>query len=60
MTKCECGCGDVTKGGVFLPGHDQKLRAEIEKQAGGLLKLRRLVEVETGTVITCEKKDDGK
>jgi len=41
---CRCGCGETTKGGQFLPGHDQKLRAEIERRAGGIEELRRIVE----------------
>ena len=41
---CKCGCGESTKGGRFRPGHDQKLRAEIERRAGGLEELRILVE----------------
>lgn len=52
MPKCECGCGDDTAGGHFLPGHDQKLRAAIEKAAGGLLKLRDVVERQIGREIT--------
>jgi hypothetical protein len=40
---CRCGCGGETKGGRYLPGHDQKLRAEIERRAGGLEELRRVV-----------------
>ena len=42
--KCHCGCSGVTKGGWYLPGHDQKLRAAIEEKAGGLLELKTLVE----------------
>jgi hypothetical protein len=42
--------------GDFLPGHDQKLRSEIEKQVGGLLKLRELVERELGRSIKTKKK----
>lgn len=53
MNVCECGCGDRTKGGKFLPGHDQKLRAEIERAAGGILKLRSLVEADKGVRIIC-------
>ncbi|SMY06540.1 hypothetical protein [Flavimaricola marinus] len=53
--QCECGCGDDTKGGDFLPGHDQRLRAEIERRVGGLLKLRRLVELQIGAPIMCER-----
>jgi hypothetical protein len=34
------GCGDKTRGGVVLPGHDQKLRAALEKAVGGLLAMR--------------------
>jgi hypothetical protein len=48
---CHCGCGDLTKGGRFLPGHDQKLRIEIERQAGGLEKLREIVEKAIGSRI---------
>ena len=25
--ECECGCGDMTAGGRFIPGHDSKLKA---------------------------------
>jgi hypothetical protein len=41
---CACGCGGETKGGRFLPGHDQKLRAAIEREVGGLEELRHVVE----------------
>ena len=41
---CNCGCGGQTKGGRYLPGHDQKLRTAIEETAGGLLELKLLVE----------------
>lgn len=41
---CACGCGQSTKGGAFLPGHDAKLRATIEQSVGGLLPLERFVE----------------
>ncbi len=58
MPKCECGCDENTKGGVFLPGHDQKLRVEIERVAGGLVELRSLVEQETGVKIRCESEKD--
>jgi hypothetical protein len=41
---CGCGCGGQTRGGDFLPGHDQRLRAILEEKAGGLLNLKRIVE----------------
>lgn len=44
MPQCECGCKEQTASGLFRPGHDQKLRASLENRAGGLLKLRSLVE----------------
>ena len=44
MSKCECGCGQETKGGDFAPGHDQKVRAALEARVGGLLNLRTLVD----------------
>lgn len=44
---CGCGCGEETKG-KFRPGHDQKLRARLEKKTGGLKNLERLVEKAEG------------
>ncbi len=44
MPICACGCGETTKGGKFLPGHEQKLRKAIEDKVGGLALLGRLVE----------------
>ena len=44
MSECACGCGERTAGGTFRPGHDQKLRADTEARAGGLLSLARLVD----------------
>lgn len=41
---CACGCGDRPVKGVFLPGHDQRLRADLERRVGGLIQLRMLVE----------------
>lgn len=44
MALCECGCGDQARSGSFLPGHDQRLRTELERRVGGLLALRSLIE----------------
>ena len=44
MPLCAFGCGQTTKGGTYLPGHDAKLRAAIEQSVGGLLPLDQLVE----------------
>ena len=44
MSSCSCGCGEQTAGGVFRPGHDQKLRTDLEQRAGGLLSLSKLIE----------------
>lgn len=41
---CACGCGGSPASGTFLPGHDQKLRADLECRVGGLVQLRMLVE----------------
>ena len=40
---CACGCGGISKD-KWLPGHDQKLRAAIENEVGGLIELRRIIE----------------
>lgn len=41
---CECGCGGTPAKGLFLPGHDQRLRSRLEERVGGLLALRNLVD----------------
>ena len=41
--RCACGCGTACTG-QWVPGHDQKLRAAIEREVGGLVELRRIVE----------------
>lgn len=48
---CACGCGGKTRGGEFLPGHDQTLRTAIEAEVGGLLQLQALVEKTLGRAI---------
>lgn len=48
MPICSCGCGQNTKGGRFLPGHDQKLIAALVAAMGGVEKLRDLVEEKVG------------
>ena len=40
---CSCGCGGISRS-QWLPGHDQKLRAAIENEVGGLVELRRIIE----------------
>lgn len=42
--ECACGCGGKPVEGKFLPGHDQRLRADLERRVGGLIQLRVLVE----------------
>lgn len=42
--ECACGCREIPAGGHFLPGHDQRLRADLERRIGGLIALRMLVE----------------
>jgi hypothetical protein len=52
---CYCGCGEESKG-RFVPGHDQKLRIALEKRAGDITNLERLVDsaekFATGTIST--------
>ena len=45
MPLCACDCGTQAHGGVFAPGHDQALRARLEKNVGGLLLLKELLAV---------------
>jgi hypothetical protein len=43
MSECACGCGEPTKKGKYLQGHEQKLRKELEEKVGGLPLLASLV-----------------
>ena len=43
MPECACGCGEQTKGGKYLQGHEQKLRKNLEEKVGGLQLLSSLV-----------------
>ena len=54
---CDCGCGEMTKGGQFIPGHDAKLISAILQSAGGIANLRRIVESSTGKSITIVETD---
>ncbi len=40
---CMCSCGDTTKGGMFLPGHDARLHGELKRnlQSDPLLRNER-------------------
>ena len=42
--QCSCGCGGVTRGGDYLPGHDAKILSAIIENVGGVKELRLLVE----------------
>lgn len=44
MGICKCGCGKETNLGDFLPGHDQKLRASLENEVGGIFALQELIQ----------------
>ena len=41
---CACGCGGITRGGAFLPGHDAKTLSAIIETTGGTSNLKKLVE----------------
>jgi hypothetical protein len=45
MPECACGCGEPTKSGKYLQGHEQKLRKLLEEKVGSLPLLASLVKV---------------
>jgi hypothetical protein len=53
MPECVCGCGQETRGGDFLPGHDQKLRTALEQRVGGLSTMAKVV-------VSCEAAVEGR
>ena len=42
--ECLCGCGGIPEKGDFMPGHDQRLRVQIEESVGGLINLWHIVD----------------
>lgn len=42
--RCACGCGVMTRGGDFLPGHDARTLSAVINSVGGVAALRTLVE----------------
>lgn len=49
--QCACGCGELTAGGDFKPGHDSKTLSAILEHVGGVLDLKTLVEKHIGKTI---------
>jgi hypothetical protein len=45
MADCACGCGEPTKKGKYLQGHEQQLRKQLEEKVGSLPLLAYLVKV---------------
>ncbi len=45
MPECACGCGEETKRGKYLQGHEQKLRKQLDEKVGNLQLLASLVRV---------------
>ncbi len=41
---CACGCGTMTRGGDFIPGHDARTLSAVISAVGGVAALRTLVE----------------
>ncbi len=49
---CACGCGDMTKGGKFIPGHDTKVYSAILRHIDGdIVDLRGIVEAHTNSAV---------
>jgi hypothetical protein len=45
MPDCACGCGEQTKKGKYLQGHELKLRKRLDEKVGNLQLLSSLVKV---------------
>jgi len=44
MGNCKCGCGEFTRNNRnFIPGHDQKLRSQIEAEAGSIFAVQDII-----------------
>ncbi len=51
---CACRCGQLTREGFFIDGHDALLYTAILNEVGGLVALRDLVEGRLGRQIKVE------
>ncbi len=51
---CACRCGQLTREGFFIEGHDAMLYTAILNNVGGLVALRDLVEDKLGRQIKME------
>jgi hypothetical protein len=52
---CACGCGEMTKGGKFLPGHDTKVyRAILQHIDGDIMELKAVVEAQTNRAVVID------
>jgi hypothetical protein len=53
---CACGCGGITKGGKFIPGHDTRVyRAILQHIDGDVLDLKRIIEQTTDRTVVVEQ-----
>ena len=52
--ECGCGCGLMTAGGDFKPGHDSKTISAIVSRVGGVLELKGIIEKLTGKPLEVE------
>ena len=43
--RCSCGCGGLTKGGRFVPGHDAKLLAMRVRVERGICTLQQIADI---------------
>lgn len=56
IKSCLCGCGSVTKGGKFAPGHDARLKGRLIRahRSGDTTAQQQLVELGWGRFIGVE------
>jgi len=53
---CGCGCGQMTKGGKFIPGHDARVyRAILQHIDGDVIALKEFVEAHTNRAVVVEQ-----
>ena len=48
--KCNCGCGHMTRGGKFLPGHDARLHGWALRVERGIVQLKDIPDGERQAV----------
>ena len=56
---CKCGCGEMTKGGMFRPGHDARYHSALAKEQAAAAAAEAPAEPETAETFSTDHEGRG-